>query len=202
MKQSKKHSDGGVGGKNSQRQPQKISRSKTSHKDIDMQQLGFEVEVAVYEVDKIFEGQGDKLSDQYVVDSLGSFVKVIKDESYASYSEKLKEGSDDESDLLHINIVNRLSAAIEELELQVTDLELIDVVKQVLAAVKKSKSTKSSRAYLDSLAKRLKEMGIKSDFLTETDVEGETIPLDDLDNLDDLSFNDDDLDLDDPKLKY
>ena len=203
MKQSKKqHLDEGDE-KDFRRQSQKGPRSKIGHKAIDKQQLGFEIEVAIYEVDKIFEGQGDKLNDSYVIDSLGSFAKVIKDETYAFYSDKLKEGSDDESDMLHINIVNRLNTAIEELELQLTDLELIEIVKQVLAHVKKCKSTKASRAYLDPLAKRLKEMGFKSDFLTETDVDGETISLEDIDNLDDLSLDEDDeLDLDDFRPRY
>jgi hypothetical protein len=198
MKQNKKrHADEG-GEKDSRRQRQKLSHSKTEHKGLDKQQLIFEIEVAIYEVDKIFEGQGDRLSDAYTIDSLNSFAKVIKDETFALYSDKLKEGSDDESDLLHINIVNRLNSAIEELELELTDLELIEIVKQVLSQAKKAKSSKSARAYLDPLTKRLKEMGVKSDFLTESDVEGETISLDDLDNLDDLSLDEDDeLDLDD-----
>ena len=159
---------------------------------MERQQLTFEIEIGIYEVDKIFEGQGDKLNDSYVFDSLNGFAKLIKNETYALYSDKLKEGSDDESDMLHINIVNRLNAVIEEMEIQITDLELIDLVKQVLTNVKKAKSSKSPRSYLDPLAKRLKEMGFKSDFLTETDVDGNTISLDDIDNLDDLGFDDDD----------
>ncbi len=202
MKQSKKHSVSAGGEKDSHRQPQKGPRSKADHKAIDKRQLSFEIEVAIYEVDKIFEGQGDKLSDSYVIDSLNSFAKVIKDETFALYADKLKEGSDDESDLLHINMVNRLNAAIEELELELTDVELIEIVKQVLAEAKKAKSPKSPRAFLNPLTKRLKEMGVKSDFLTETDVEGETISLEDIDNLDDLSLDDDELDLDDFRPKY
>jgi len=203
MKQNKKHSVNEGGEKYSHRQSQRMSRSKADHKSIDRQQLSFEVEVAIYEVDKIFEGQGDKLNDSYIFDSLNSFARVIKDETYALYADKLKEGSDDESDLLHINMVNRLNSAIEELELRITDLELIEVVKQVLANVKKMKSSKSDRAYLDPLAKRLKEMGIKSDFLTESDVESGTISLEDIDNLDDLGLGeDDDPDLDDFRPKY
>lgn len=203
MKQSKKHFVSEGGEKDFHRQSQKASRTKLDHKAIDKQQLAFEVEIAIYEVDKIFEGQGDKLSDVYVVDSLSSFAKVIKDETYALYADKLKEGSDDESDLLHINMVNRLNSTIEDLELQVTDLELIDIVKHLLANVKREKSQKSTRAYLDPLAKRLKEMGVKSDFLTETDIDGETISLNDIDNLDDLGFNEDDEpDLDDFRPKH
>jgi len=202
MKHNKKQHLNEGGEKDSHRQSQKPAHSKLSHKAIDKQQLGFEIEVAIYEVDKIFEGQGDKLTDSYVTDSLKTFAKVIKDETYALYADKLKEGSDDESDLLHINMVNRLSSAIEELELEVTDPELVEIIKHVLANVKKEKSSKSSRAYLDPLAKRLKEMGFKSDFLTETDVDRETISLDDIDNLDDLSFDDDESDLDDFRPKY
>jgi hypothetical protein len=202
MKQSKKHSVNEGGEKDSHRQSPKASRPKADHKSIDKRQLSFEIEVAIYEVDKIFEGQGDKLSDSYVVDSLASFAKVIKEETFALYADKLKEGSDNESDLLHINMVNRLNSAIEELELQLTDIELIEIVKQVLAEAKKAKSTKSTRAYLDPLTKRLKEMGVKSDFLTETDVDGETISLEDIDNIDDLNLDDDELDLDDFRPKY
>ena len=109
MKQSKKHSVSEGGEKDSHRQSPKNPRSKADHKSICKRQLAFEVEVAIYEVDKIFEGQGDKLSDSYVTDSLTSFAKVIKDETFALYADRLKEGSDDESDLLHINMVNRLS---------------------------------------------------------------------------------------------
>jgi len=202
MKQSKKHSSKQNVEKHSTPESQKHSHSKESRKSIDKQQLAFEVEVGIYEVDKIFEGQGDKLSDDYVIDSLGSFAKLIKDSTYEQYADKLKEGSDDESDMLHINIVNRLSSAIEELELSVTDPELIEIVKQVLSQVKKAKSPKSKRGYLDPLAKRLKEMGFKSDFLTETDVDGETIRLEDIDNLDNLTLDDDDLDLDDFRPRY
>jgi len=202
MKQIKKQSTDEGDEKNSNRQSPKASRSKAEHKSIDKQQLSFEIEIAIYEVDKIFEGQGDKLSDSYVIDSLTSFAKVIKEETFVHYTNKLKEGSDDESDLLHINMVNRLNAAIEELALQLTDIELIEIVKQLLAEAKKAKSTKSTRAYLDPLAKRLKDMGVKSDFLTERDVDGETISLEDIDNLDDLNLDDDELDLDDFKPKY
>jgi len=203
MKQNKKHVVHESGDKYSHRQSQKMSRSKADHKSTERRELSFEIEVAIYEVDKIFEGQGDKLSDTYIYDSLNSFAKVIKDETYALYADKLKEGSDDESDLLHINMVNRLNSAIEELELQLTDLELIEIVKQVLTSVKKMKSSKSVRAYLDPLAKRIKEMGIKSDFLTESDVENGTISLENIDNLDDLSLDeDDDLDLNDFRPKY
>ncbi len=196
MKQNKKSSRKRAGGGQSPRAPQKQSRGKRNQKSVDTQLLVSEIEVGIYEVDKIFEGQGDKLGDQYVLDSLNSFVKLIKEFTYASYAERLREGSDDESDMMHINIVNRLGSTIEELDMQVTDSEVCDAVKQVLARVKKSKSAKLSRAYLDPLAKRLKEMGFKSDFLTETDVDGETIRLEDIDNLEDLNL-DDDLDVDD-----
>lgn len=203
MKRNKKRSVRQNPGKHSASQPQRHPRTGENHKAIEKRQLAFEIEVGIFEVDKIFEGQGDKLNDSYVTDSLHSFVKLIKDNTYELYADKLKEGSDDESDMLHINIVNRLSSIIEELELQVPDSELIEVVKQVLSRAKKAKSAKSPRAYLDPLAKRLKEMGFKSDFLTEADVEGETIRLEDIDNLDDLGLDEDDeLDLDDfrPKL--
>ena len=196
MKQSKKRSSKPPAEKQSHQSPEKHSSKKLNQKAVDMQQLAFEVEVGIFEVDKIFEGQGNKLSDSYVADSLDSFVKVIKENTYGGYSERLKEGSDDESDMLHINIVNRLDAVIEELEMQVSDSELIEVVKAVMLNVKKVKSAKLSRAYLDPLAKRLKEMGFKSDFLTEADVDGETIHLEDIDNLDDLGLDEDD-DLDD-----
>ena len=99
--------------------------------------------------------------------------------------------------MMHINVVNRLSSTMEELDLHVTDAELSEAVKVVLVQVKKAKSPRSSRAYLDPLAKRLKEMGFKSDFLTESDVDGETIRLEDIENLEDLSLDEDDLDLDD-----
>ena len=198
MKQNKKHSPKQSGERHSQHVPQKHSQEGKSHKAIDKQQLYFEIEVGIYEVDKIFEGQGDKLNDGYVVDSLTSFMKVIKEVTYALYADELKEGSDDESDMMHINIINRLSTAIDELELQVSDNDLIEIAKQVLAQVKKAKSAKSPRAYLDLLAKRVKEMGFKSEFLTETDVEDETISLEDIDNIDELGLDEDDeLDLGD-----
>lgn len=197
MKQNKKSSRKSAGGGQAARAPQKQTGSKKNRKSADAQLLVSEIEVGIYEVDKIFEGQGDKLGDQYVLDSLNSFVKLIKEFTYESYADRLREGSDDESDMMHINIVNRLGSTIEELDMQVTDSEVTEAVKQVLARVKKSKSPKHSRAYLDPLAKRLKEMGFKSDFLTETDVDGETIRLEDIDNLEDLNLDDDDLDLDD-----
>ncbi len=178
------------------------TQGKQSHSAIDKQQLAFEIEIGICEVDKIFEGQGDKLSDAFIIESLDSLVKLIKETAYENYADKLKEGSDNESDMLHINIVNRLSSIIEELELQVTDDEIIEAMKQVLSQIKKVRSAKLPRAYLDPLAKRLKEMGLKSDFLAETDLDNETIRLEDIDNLDDLSLDDDDLDLDDLRPKY
>ncbi len=203
MKQNKKRPAKQLKERESQNAPRKHPRDKETHGGVDKRELAFEIEVGIYEVDKIFEGQGDKLKDSYVIDSLTSFVKVIKDNTFAVYADKLKEGSDDESDMMHINIVNRISAACEELELQVSDGELIDLVKQVLAQVKKVSSPKSTRAYLDPLTKRLKEMGFKSEFLTETDVDGETIRLEDIENIDDLGLDeDDDLDLDTFRPKY
>ncbi len=203
MKQNKKRPAKELREKDSQHAPVKHPRDKERRGGIDKRQLTFEIEVGIYEVDKIFEGQGDKLKDAYVIDSLTSFVKVIKDNTFEVYADKLKEGSDDESDMMHINIVNRIGAACEELELQVSDNELIDLVKQVLAQVKKVSSPKSTRAYLDPLTKRLKEMGFKSEFLTETDVDGETIRLEDIENIDDLGLDeDDDLDLDTFRPKY
>ena len=203
MKHEKKRSPKRSKEKESQQVPRKHIHEKETHKGIDKRQLSFEIEVGIYEVDKIFEGQGDKLKDSYVIDSLTSFVKVIKDNTFDVYAEKLKEGSDDESDMMHINIVNRIAAAVEELELQVSDGELIEIVKQVLAQVKKAVSAKSPRAYLDPLAKRLKELGFKSDFLTDTDVDGETVRLEDIENLDDLGLDeDDDLDADNFRPRY
>ena len=158
--------------------------------------------IGICEVDKIFEGQGDKLSDAFVIESLDSLTKLIKETTYENYADKLKEGSDNESDMLHINIVNRLSSIVEELELQVTDDEIIEAMKQVLSQIKKAKSAKLPRSYLDPLAKRLKEMGFKSDLLAETNLDGDTIRLEDIDNLDDLGFDDDDLDLEDFRPKY
>lgn len=196
MKQKKKRPTKEVREKSSQHSVKKHTRVKGNHKGIDRQQLEFEIEIGIYEVDKIFEGQGDKLKDTYVLDSLTSFVKVIKDNTFGWYAETLREGSDEESDMMHINIVNRLSSAAEELELEFSDNELIDTVKHVLARVKKAGSSKSSRAYLDPLAKRLKELGFKSDFLTDADMDGETIRLEDIENLDDLGLDDEDLDLD------
>ena len=203
MKQNRKRSVKQDAEEHSQHAPQKHSHSKENRKAIDKQQLSFEIEIGIYEVDKIFEGQGDKLNDTYVIDSLNSFAKLIKENTYELYAERLKEGSDDESDMMHINIVNRLSSAIEELELQVSDNDLIEIVKHILSQVKKAKSTKSPRAYLDPLAKRLKEIGFKSDFLTEADVDGETISLEDIDNIDELGLDEDDeFDLDDFRPKY
>lgn len=203
MKQNKKRSPKEVGENGPQHSARKHSREKGSSKGLDKQQLAFEIEVGIYEVDKIFEGQGDKLKDTYVLDSLTTFVKVIKDNTFVAYADELKEGSDDESDMMHINIVNRISSAAEELELEISDAELIETVKQVLAHVKKASSAKSPRAYLDPLAKRLKEMGFKSEFLTDADVDGETIRLEDIENLDDLGLDeDDDLDLDNYRPGY
>ncbi len=197
MKQNKKHPPKHTKEKATQHAPRKHPHEKESHKGVDRRQLAFEIEVGIYEVDKIFEGQGDKLKDSYVIDSLSSFVKVIKENTFGVYAEKLKEGSDNESDMMHINIVNRITGAVEELELELSDGELIEIVKQVLAQVKRASSHKSPRAYLDPLAKRLKEIGFKSEFLTDTDVDGETIRLEDIENLDDLGLDeDDDLDLD------
>ena len=146
----------------------------------------------------IFEAvHGDRLNDTYVIESLTTFVKVIKENTFGGYAETLKEGSDEESDMMHINIVNRISSAAEELEIEFSDAEVIETVKNILAQVKKASSPKSPRAYLDPLSKRLKEMGFKSDFITDSDIDGETIRLDDIENLDDLNLNDDDdLDLD------
>jgi len=185
--------------KGHQRQPRFQSGN---HATLDKEQLAFEIEVGICEVDKIFEGQGDKLSDAFVIESLEGLARLIKEATYERYANKLKEGSDDESDMLHINIVNRLGSIIEELEMQVTDGEIISVIHQILTRIKKLKSEKSPRAYLDPLAKRLKDMGFKSEFLTETSIGDETIRLEDIDNLDDLSLDDDDLDLDDLRPKY
>jgi len=173
-----------------------------NHAAQDKEQLAFEIEVGICEVDKIFEGQGDKLSDAFVIESLDGLARLIKETTYEKYADKLKGGSDDESDMLHINIVNRLGSIIEELEMHVTDGEIVSVIHQILSRVKKLKSEKSLRAYLDPLAKRLKEMGFKSEFLTETSIDDQTIRLEDIDNLDDLSLDDDDLDLDDLRPRY
>lgn len=175
----------------------KRSSESSAHKGVDKQQLSFEIETGIYEVDKIFEGQGDRLNDSYVIESLTTFVKVIKENTFGGYAETLKEGSDEESDMMHINIVNRISSAAEELEIEFSDSEVIETVKSILAHVKKASSPKSPRAYLDPLSKRLKEMGFKSDFITDSDIDSETIRLEDIENLDDLNLDDDDdLDLD------
>ncbi len=202
MKQDKKHPQKKLREKNSRQPRKKHTRVTGSRKETD-KQLAFEIEIGIYEVDKIFEGQGDKLKDSFVVESLTSFVKVIKDNTFGGYSETLREGSDEESDMMHINIVNRINSAVEELDLEITDAEVIETVKQVLARVKKACSAKSPRAYLDPLARRLKEMGFRSEFLTDADMDGDTIRLEDLENLDDLNLDDDDdLDLNDFRTGY
>ncbi len=197
MKQKKRQSPKESKEKSSRPPAKKQSNDSAAHKGLDRQQLSFEIETGIYEVDKIFEGQGDRLNDSYVIESLATFVKVIKENTFGGYAETLKEGSDEESDMMHINIVNRISSAAEELEIEFSDAELIETVKDILSRVKKASSTKSPRAYLDPLSKQLKEMGFKSDFITDSDIDGETIRLEDIENLDDLNLDDDDdLDLD------
>ena len=96
MKQNKKRSQKPSSTRQSPRGPQKHPSQKKNQKGADTQLIISEIEVGIYEVDKIFEGQGDKLSDQYVMDSLNSFLKLIKEMTYESYAERLRDGSDDE----------------------------------------------------------------------------------------------------------
>jgi hypothetical protein len=211
MKKSKKHTSKQKIGPTQIKSKQLLEENENGYTDLprrkkeggqvtDKKQLVLEIEVGICEVDKIFEGQGDKLSDSFVCESLQSLTKLIKENSFEHYAAKLKDGSDDESDMLHINIVNRLSSLIEELEAPISDMQIVEAIKHVLTQVKaaspvsggKGKHEKPSRAYLDPLAKRLKEMGLKSEFLTEPELEDNTIHLEDIDNLDDLNIDDED----------
>lgn len=189
MKQRKKQ----LGKKSSTKKPSK----KHGRSFVDPNQINLEIEIAIFEVDKIFEGQGDKLDDGYVTESLASFIKLVEQNSFGLLAEDLHEGLDDESDMLHINVVNRVGSLYEEVGAQIEDSVIIEALKKLLSQVKKYKSRKNPRAYLDALTKRMKEMGYKSDFYTDSDINNSMISLDEIDNIDDITSEDDEFDFDD-----
>jgi len=189
MKQKKKHLKNKANLKKTSRKRRKSS--------VDPNQINLEIEIAIFEVDKIFEGQGDKLDDGYVTESLASFIKLVKENSFGLLAEDLHEGVDDESDMLHINLVNRISSLCEEVDAKIDDLSIVEALEKLLSQVKKYKSTKNPRSYLDSLTKKMKEMGYKSEFYTESDINDSTLSLDEIDNIDDLTSDDDEFDFDD-----
>ncbi|MGC8652384.1 MAG: hypothetical protein ACP5US_00120 [Candidatus Kryptoniota bacterium] len=175
----------------------KKALKKREKSSVDANRINLEIEIAIFEVDKIFEGQGDKLDDGYITESLASFIKLVEENSFVLLAEDLHEGVDDESDMLHINLVNRINSLYEELDAEIDDSFIVEALKRLLSKVKKYKSAKNSRAYLDALTKKMKEMGYKSEFYTESDTNDNTLSLDEIDDIDDLTSDDDEFDLDD-----
>ncbi len=136
------------------------------------------IEYAIYEVDKIFENQGDKLTDSYLVSSLKDLVHVIKSKSFETLLQEVRDELTEDADVIHWNIVSKIGEHIEENDLNYSSKDIINAIEGLIETIKLQMSKENPRAYLSFLSEIMRGMNIK----TSRDIE---FPADEDDYFDD-----------------
>lgn len=136
------------------------------------------IEYAIYEVDKIFENQGDKLTDSYLVSSLKDLVHVIKSKSFETLLQEVRDELTEDADVIHWNIVSKIGEHIEENDLNYSSKDIINAIEGLIETIKLQMSKENPRAYLSFLSEIMRGMNMK----TSRDIE---FPADEDDYFDD-----------------
>ena len=110
------------------------------------------IEYAIYEVDKIFQNQGDRLTDAYLVSSLKELVSEIKSKSFKRLLEEVRGETIEDPDIIHWNIVSRLGDHIESGDLNYSDKDIVNAIGGLIDTIKIQMSKENPRAYLSFLS--------------------------------------------------
>jgi hypothetical protein len=132
------------------------------------------IEYAIYEVDKIFQNQGDRLTDAYLVSSLKELISEIKAKSFEKLLEEVRGEMTEDSDVIHWNIVSRLGDHIESADLNYSDKDIVNAIDGLIDTIKIQMSKEDPRAYLSFLSEIMRgsddfERGVQRDIDTDID---------------------------------
>ncbi|CUU06662.1 hypothetical protein JGI1_01584 [Candidatus Thermokryptus mobilis] len=132
------------------------------------------IEYAIYEVDKIFQNQGDRLTDAYLVSSLKGLVNEIKSKSFKRLLEEVRGEMIEDPDIIHWDIVSRLGDHIESGDLNYSDKDIIKAIDGLIDTIKIQMSKENPRAYLSFLSEIMRgaddfDKGMRSDIEPEID---------------------------------
>lgn len=128
------------------------------------------IEYAIYEVDKIFEDQGDKLTDKYLVSSLKELIRIIKAKSFEAVFKEMKNELIEDSDVIHLNIISRIGEHIEENALDYSDKDIISAIEQLIDTIKIQMSKQNPRAYLSFLSEIMSDVKIEGAKRSDIDI--------------------------------
>jgi len=140
------------------------------------------IEYAIYEVDKIFENQGDKLTDDYLVSSLKELTHLIKAKSFETLFQEMRDELVEDSDIIHWNIISRVGEHIEENELNYSDRDIVNAIEELVDTIKIQMSKHDPRAYLSFLSEIMRGVKIEGSKRSDIDIPRE---IDDEDYFDD-----------------
>jgi hypothetical protein len=137
----------------------KRQRKKSNRRSIRLREISEKsieilpvIELAIYEVDKIFENQGDLLTDKYVIDSLEELVKMIRMEKLERLLREMREEMMDDSDIIHWNILSRIDENLQIREEGYLDEDLVEAINNLIETIKLQISDDNPRAYLSFLS--------------------------------------------------
>ena len=136
------------GRKTTKKARKKFKLREISERSIEILPL---VELAIYEVDRIFENQGKSLTDVQVVDSLTELVREIKTKSLSNLLKSVRDELDEKPDIIHWNILSKLDERVEEKLENYTDSEIIRAIEDLIDTIKIQLSEDNPRAYLSFL---------------------------------------------------
>ncbi len=117
------------------------------------------IEYAIYEVDKIFENQGDRLTDDYLVSSLKDLAQAIKVKSFETLLQEVRDELIEDPDIIHWNIISRIGEHIEENELNYSNKDILNAIEGLIDTIKLQMSSQDPRAYLSFLSEIMR--GVK-----------------------------------------
>ncbi len=141
--------------KSSESKGKKKSTGKKQHKLKELDEKSIEIlpviEYAIYEIDKIFENQGDRLTDAYLVSSLKELTHQIKGKSFKTLYQEMRDELTEDSDVIHLNIVSRIGEHIEENELNYSDKEILNALEGLIDTIELQMSKEDPRSYLSFL---------------------------------------------------
>lgn len=164
-KRAKKSSEEKGRKRSSERKIKKIK--ELSEKSIEILPV---IEYAIYEVDKIFENQGDKLTDTYLVSSLKELANLIKAKSFETLLQEMRNELVEDSDVIHWNIISKIGEHIEENELNYSDKDIMNAIEELVDTIKIQMSKHDPRAYLSFLSEIMRGVKIEGSRRSDTDI--------------------------------
>lgn len=159
----------------------KKSPGQKTHKLKELNERSIEIlpviEYAIYEVDKIFENQGDTLTDTYLISSLKDLAQAIKAKSFETLLQEVRDDLIEDPDIIHWNIISRIGEHIEEKELDYSSKDILNAIEELIDTIKLQMSKENPRAYLSFLSEIMRGVKIERkpdrDFDIPPDVDDE-----------------------------